>query len=99
MSSIWAVVPIKETGDAKQRLARFVPAHLRPGLALAMAEDVLAALAAAQGLAGIMVVTADPGARAASRAAATPRSSRRPRASLPPKAATACCRCPATFRW
>ncbi len=64
MTDIWAVVPIKETADAKQRLARFVPAHLRPGLALAMAGDVLAALAAARGLAGIMVVTADPGATA-----------------------------------
>ena len=58
-TDIWAVVPIKETGEAKQRLAEFVPAHLRPGLALAMFEDVMTALAAAPGLAGIVVVTAD----------------------------------------
>ena len=58
-NDIWAVVPIKETGEAKQRLAEFVPAHLRPGLALAMFEDVMTALAAAPGLAGVVVVTAD----------------------------------------
>lgn len=58
-TDIWAVVPIKETGDAKQRLADFVPAHLRPGLALAMFEDVLDALAGAEHLKGIVVATAD----------------------------------------
>lgn len=58
-TDIWAVLPIKETAEAKQRLADFVPAHLRPGLALAMFEDVLDALTAARGLAGIVVVTAD----------------------------------------
>ena len=42
-TDIWAVVPIKETGEAKQRLADFVPAHLLPGLALAMFEDVMVA--------------------------------------------------------
>ncbi len=58
-TDIWAVLPIKETTEAKQRLANFVPAHLRPGLTLAMFEDVLDALTAARGLAGIVVVTAD----------------------------------------
>lgn len=58
-TDIWAVLPIKETAQAKQRLADFVPAHLRPGLALAMFEDVLDALTAARGLAGIVVATAD----------------------------------------
>jgi 2-phospho-L-lactate guanylyltransferase len=61
-TGIWAVVPIKETFDAKQRLADFVPAHLRPGFTLAMFEDVLDALVAATGLAGIVVVTADDAA-------------------------------------
>ena len=66
---IWAVIPVKETTAAKERLGDAVPRHLRPGLALAMLEDVLAAVAktlhqGATGLAGIAVVTLDPGARA-----------------------------------
>jgi len=59
---IWAVIPVKETAAAKERLADAVPRHLRPGLALAMLEDVLAAVAQARGLAGIAVVTIDPAA-------------------------------------
>jgi 2-phospho-L-lactate guanylyltransferase len=62
-ADIWAVVPVKDTEAAKQRLAAAVPAGLRRGLALAMLEDVLAALATARGLAGIMLVTIDPAAR------------------------------------
>jgi 2-phospho-L-lactate guanylyltransferase len=61
---IWAVIPVKETTGAKERLADAVPRHLRSGLALAMLEDVLAAVAAARGLAGIAVVTLDPAAHA-----------------------------------
>jgi 2-phospho-L-lactate guanylyltransferase len=57
---MWAVVPVKETQYAKQRLAESLTANLRPGFALAMLEDVLGALTAARGLAGIIVVTADP---------------------------------------
>jgi 2-phospho-L-lactate guanylyltransferase len=60
---IWAVVPVKDTAAAKQRLASAVPAHLRRGLALAMLEDVLAALADTPGLAGRLLVTIDPAAR------------------------------------
>ncbi len=59
---IWAVVPIKETAQAKQRLEDAVPAELKPRLALAMAEDVLSALAAAPGLTGMAVVTLDAAA-------------------------------------
>lgn len=59
---IWAVVPVKDTGRAKQRLAPSLPAHLRQGLALAMLEDVLAALAQVPGLAGRLIVTTDPAA-------------------------------------
>jgi 2-phospho-L-lactate guanylyltransferase len=66
---IWAVIPVKETTAAKERLADAVPRHLRTGLALAMLEDVLAAVAktlhkGSRGLAGIAVVTLDPDARA-----------------------------------
>jgi 2-phospho-L-lactate guanylyltransferase len=63
-SDIWAVIPVKETAGAKQRLGDAVPRALRPGLALAMLEDVLAAVAQTRGLAGIAVVTLDPAAQA-----------------------------------
>lgn len=59
---IWAVVPIKETAQAKRRLEDAVPVELKPRLAIAMAEDVLAALACVPGLAGIAVVTVDAAA-------------------------------------
>src|SRR5438034_8664588 len=59
---IWAVVPVKDTALAKQRLAAAVPAQLRQGLMLAMLEAVLAALAEAPGLAGQLLVTTDPAA-------------------------------------
>jgi len=62
-ADIWAVVPVKGGVDAKQRLGDAIAPELRRRLALAMAEDVLAALAAAPGLRGIYVVTVDPAAR------------------------------------
>jgi 2-phospho-L-lactate/phosphoenolpyruvate guanylyltransferase len=61
-AGIWAVVPVKDTSEAKQRLAPVLPAHLRQALALAMLEDVLAALAGVQGLAGRLLVTTDQAA-------------------------------------
>jgi 2-phospho-L-lactate guanylyltransferase len=60
---IWAVVPVKELGIAKQRLSELVPAALREALALAMLEDVLAAIVETRGLAGLAVVTLDPAAK------------------------------------
>lgn len=58
--ALWAVVPVKELAQAKQRLAlRLAPAERR-ALMLAMLEDVFAALAAVPGLAGLAVVTVDP---------------------------------------
>jgi len=69
---VWAVVPVKETAAAKQRLAGVLPGAIRQALMLAMLEDVLAALAAIRDLAGILVVTADAGAaRIAERHGAT----------------------------
>jgi 2-phospho-L-lactate guanylyltransferase len=62
MKGIWAVVPVKDTARAKQRLAAAVPAQFRQALMLAMLEDVLAALAKAPGLGGRLVVTTDPAA-------------------------------------
>jgi 2-phospho-L-lactate/phosphoenolpyruvate guanylyltransferase len=67
VSRIWAVVPLKTTTEAKQRLAGALGADLRQQLALAMAHDVLSALAASPGLAGLAVVTLDPAASALAR--------------------------------
>ncbi len=61
--NLWAVVPVKERDRAKERLAPLLAPDLRRALVLAMLEDVLAALASAAGLAGIVVVTVDPQAR------------------------------------
>jgi 2-phospho-L-lactate guanylyltransferase len=61
---ICAVVPVKDTTNAKQRLAGVFSGDQRQQLALAMFEDVLAALAQVAELAGILVVTADPVASA-----------------------------------
>ena len=58
----WAVVPVKDTAAAKQRLAPALPPQLRQELALAMLEDVLAALVEARGLAGLVLVTTDAAA-------------------------------------
>src|SRR5262245_62763501 len=62
--NIYAVVPIKDTSDAKRRLAGMFGAARRQELALAMFEDVLATLAGVRELAGILVVTVDPAAAA-----------------------------------
>jgi 2-phospho-L-lactate guanylyltransferase len=62
--SLWAVVPVKDLQHAKQRLAGVLDAGERQALFAAMLEDVLDALAASEGLAGILVVTRDPLARA-----------------------------------
>jgi 2-phospho-L-lactate guanylyltransferase len=61
---IHAVVPVKDTAQAKQRLAAVLSPAQRQDLALAMLADVLAALALVRDLAGILVVTADPAATA-----------------------------------
>jgi len=61
-AGIWAVIPVKDTASAKQRLAPALPAYLRQALALAMLEDVLAALAEVAGLEGRLLVTSDPAA-------------------------------------
>jgi 2-phospho-L-lactate guanylyltransferase len=63
-ADVWAVVPVKDTTDAKQRLGDAVAPKLRRRLALAMLEDVLAALATSRGLAGLLVVTVDEAAAA-----------------------------------
>ena len=57
---ICAVVPLKDTSEAKQRLAGVLDLAQRRQLALAMFEQVLTTLAAMRELAGIRVVTVDP---------------------------------------
>ena len=43
--NVWAVVPVKELDQAKERLAAVLTPEGRRALMLAMLEDVLAALA------------------------------------------------------
>ncbi|MDE0201921.1 MAG: 2-phospho-L-lactate guanylyltransferase [Rhodospirillaceae bacterium] len=62
--TIGAVLPVKDTGDAKQRLAGFLSAAERRCLALTMAEDVLETLSRVAGLSEIVVVTRDQRAAA-----------------------------------
>ena len=60
MSDVWAAVPVKEFTGAKRRLSDLLSAAQRETLAATMLEDVLAALAGAKQLGGIMVNTVDP---------------------------------------
>jgi 2-phospho-L-lactate/phosphoenolpyruvate guanylyltransferase len=62
-SGLWAVLPVKDLPDAKQRLAGVLNAQERRELSLAMLQDVLSALAVSDGLAGILLVTRDGEAR------------------------------------
>ena len=57
---LWVVVPVKERVSAKGRLAPLLRREVRQALALAMLEDVLAAVTGVPGIAGLMVVTVDP---------------------------------------
>ena len=56
---VHAVVPVKDLGNAKQRLAAVLGQPERTALFRAMLEDVLDALAGATSLAGIVLVTRD----------------------------------------
>jgi len=67
VTDVWAVVPIKEVGGAKQRLAGLLTAEQRHALAITMAADVLTALSEVRGLAGLLVVTRDAAAAALAR--------------------------------
>lgn len=60
----WAVLPVKPLRGALRRLTPALDASVRRELQVAMLTDVLAAAAGARGLAGLMVVTSDPQARA-----------------------------------
>ena len=56
---LWAVVPVKDIENAKQRLAYVLKPHERQQLFRIMLEDVFTALAEVDQLAGVMVVTGD----------------------------------------
>jgi 2-phospho-L-lactate guanylyltransferase (CobY/MobA/RfbA family) len=53
---MWAIVPIKSLESAKRRLADVLNPDERRALMLAMARDVLTALARCQRLAGVLIV-------------------------------------------
>ena len=57
--AVWAVLPVKNTVDAKQRLVSVLSPPERQALFVAMLHDVLAALAGASRLAGVVVLTRD----------------------------------------
>jgi 2-phospho-L-lactate guanylyltransferase len=61
---IWAILPVKELDGAKQRLSPHLAPDLRRALMQVMIGEVLEALLAARGLAGVMLVTLDPWATA-----------------------------------
>ncbi len=61
---IWAVLPVKELEGAKQRLSPALAPAQRVALMQVMIGEVLAALTATRGLAGVALVTLDPWATA-----------------------------------
>ena len=60
MTGVWAVVPVKELADAKQRLSSNLSPEERRALVTIMLDDVLNAVSAVRQLAGVLVVTVDP---------------------------------------
>ena len=63
-AGVHALLPVKDLEEAKQRLSPVLDARERRDFFAAMLEDVLEALAAATALAGVLVLTRHPGARA-----------------------------------
>ncbi|MFM7121937.1 MAG: 2-phospho-L-lactate guanylyltransferase [Gammaproteobacteria bacterium] len=80
---MWAIVPIKTFDSAKQRLASVLSPDERRSLMLAMARDVLTALARSQRLTGILIVSRTHEADALAQAFGTERFSESPDADLP----------------
>jgi 2-phospho-L-lactate guanylyltransferase len=60
---MWAVVPLKNIRQAKQRLGPMLAPDERSALMMAMVSDVLEALTQTPGLAGILLVSRAPEAR------------------------------------
>lgn len=57
---VWALVPVRQLGDAKSRLSPVLSPTARATLQRGMLADVLAVLAHARAVAGTAVVSADP---------------------------------------
>ncbi|MEM8766576.1 MAG: 2-phospho-L-lactate guanylyltransferase [Pseudomonadota bacterium] len=80
---MWAIVPLKSLEAAKQRLARVLSPEERRDLMLAMARDVLDALARSQRLTGVLIVSRTTEADALAQAFSTERFAESPDADLP----------------
>ena len=59
---LWAVIPVKDFVNAKQRLSGVLSPSERRALSQAMVEDMLRCLQAIEALAGVLLVSDDPGA-------------------------------------
>ncbi len=57
---MWAIVPLKDFVNAKQRLSGVLTAHQRRLLFQAMVEDVLTVLSQTAGVSDILIVSDDP---------------------------------------
>lgn len=79
---MWAIVPIKSLEAAKRRLASVLSPEERRALMLAMARDVLTALARCQSLSGVLIVSRSPEADALAQAFGTERFTESPDADL-----------------
>jgi 2-phospho-L-lactate/phosphoenolpyruvate guanylyltransferase len=79
---MWAIVPIKSLESAKRRLADVLTPDERRALMLAMARDVLSALARCQKLAGVLIVSRTAEADALAQAFGTERFTESPDADL-----------------
>jgi 2-phospho-L-lactate/phosphoenolpyruvate guanylyltransferase len=79
---MWAIVPIKALESAKRRLADVLTPEERRALMLAMARDVLTALARCQMLAGVLIVSRTAEADALAQAFGTERFAESPDADL-----------------
>ena len=86
---MWAIVPIKSLDQAKQRLASVLSGDERRSLMLALARDVLTALAQSRQLTGVLIVSRTPEADALAQTFATERFRETPDADLPTSLAQA----------
>lgn len=79
---MWAIVPIKTLEAAKRRLADVLSPEERRALMLAMARDVLSALARCPALTGVLIVSRTPEADALAQTFGTERFMESPDADL-----------------
>ena len=57
MNMFWALLPVKEVTESKQRLAGLLHHHEREGLVLAMLRDVLTAITEVEEFDGVLLVS------------------------------------------